>query len=146
MTYGLSRDDTSNFLNMYIADKIMPADPFQVGLLICGAAQPRCYRNMQFTRKSALLIFVRSVQVLDTEGVGSLIESAILRGRAANASLKVGLSGEHGGDPSSIAYLSSVGVDYVSCGTARVPLARLSGAQAVIMAERSKAPPIVKTS
>nr|WDE94729.1 pyruvate phosphate dikinase 2 [Ulva prolifera] len=113
MTYGLSRDDTSNFLNMYIADKIMPADPFQV---------------------------------LDTEGVGSLIESAILRGRAANASLKVGLSGEHGGDPSSIAYLSSVGVDYVSCGTARVPLARLSGAQAVIMAERSKAPLIVKTS
>lgn len=79
------------------------------------------------------------LQVLDIHGVGRLIESAIAQGRAVNSSLKVGLSGEHGAEPSSVAYLSSVGVDYVSCSTARIPLARLSGAQAVITAERNRA-------
>lgn len=78
------------------------------------------------------------LQVLDTEGVGQLIAMAITRGRAVNADLKVGLCGEQGGEPSSVAYLSSSGVDFVSCSAFRVPIARLSAAQAVITAERGQ--------
>lgn len=78
-----------------------------------------------------------AMQVLDTEGVGGLIETAVARGQQANTKLKVGLNGDHGGEPSSVEYLMSVGVDFLSCNPARIPLVRLSGAQAVILAERS---------
>lgn len=138
MTFGLSRNDTGNFLNMYISDKILPADPFKVRFphQPINAVTCICNRLLNF----ALIVAPAfMVQVLDKHGVGRLIESAIAQGRAVNSSLKVGLSGEHGSEPSSVAYLSSVGVDYVSCSTASIPLARLSGAQAVITAERNRA-------
>jgi pyruvate,orthophosphate dikinase len=70
-------------------------------------------------------------QTLDTEGVGQLIKIAIERGRAANPSIKLGICGEHGGDPRSIEFFDSVGLDYVSCSPFRVPIARLASAQAV---------------
>lgn len=71
-------------------------------------------------------------QVLDWEGVGKLIEIAIEKGRAVNPKIKLGVCGEHGGDPSSIAYCHRVGLDYVSCSPYRVPIARLAAAQAAI--------------
>ena len=71
-------------------------------------------------------------QTLDREGVGQLIKIAVDRGRAANPKLKVGVCGEHGGDPRSIEFFSSVGLDYVSCSPFRVPIARLSSAHAVL--------------
>ena len=71
-------------------------------------------------------------EVLDTVGVGELVRLGVERGRAARPDLKVGICGEHGGDPSSIAALRSAGVDYVSCSPYRVPIARLAAAQAVI--------------
>jgi pyruvate,orthophosphate dikinase len=99
MTYGYSRDDAGKFLVHYLAEKILPIDPFQV---------------------------------LDTEGVGQLIVMAKQKGRKVNPNLKIGICGEHGGDPHSIDFCYKVGLDYVSCSPFRVPIARLAAAQAEI--------------
>ncbi len=99
MTYGYSRDDAGKFLVHYLAEKILPIDPFQV---------------------------------LDTEGVGQLITMAKLKGRKVNPDLKIGICGEHGGDPHSIDFCFQAGLDYVSCSPFRVPIARLAAAQAEI--------------
>jgi pyruvate,orthophosphate dikinase len=99
MTYGYSRDDAGKFLVHYLAEKILPIDPFQV---------------------------------LDTEGVGQLIIMAKQKGRKVNPDLKIGICGEHGGDPHSIDFCYKIGLDYVSCSPFRVPIARLAAAQAEI--------------
>jgi pyruvate,orthophosphate dikinase len=69
---------------------------------------------------------------IDVEGVGGLVRIAAERGRAKKNNLKLGICGEHGGDPASIAFCESVGLDYVSCSPYRVPVARLAAAQAAI--------------
>jgi len=69
---------------------------------------------------------------LDVTGVGPLVEMGTRKGRAAKPNLKVGVCGEHGGDPSSIHFFESVGLDYVSCSPFRVPVARLAAAQAAL--------------
>ena len=69
-------------------------------------------------------------QILDREGVGQLVEMAVQRGRATRPRLKVGICGEHGGEPSSVEFCHIVGMDYVSCSPFRVPIARLAAAQA----------------
>jgi pyruvate, orthophosphate dikinase len=74
---------------------------------------------------------------LDQEGVGDLVRIAAERGRAARPGMKLGICGEHGGDPASIAFCNEVGLDYVSCSPYRVPIARLAAAQAAI-GEREK--------
>ncbi len=74
---------------------------------------------------------------IDQEGVGDLIRIAAERGRAARPDIKLGICGEHGGDPASIAFCESVGLDYVSCSAYRVPIARLAAAQAAL-GEREK--------
>ena len=66
------------------------------------------------------------------EGVGDLIEIAVSRGKKQNKNIKLGICGEHGGDPKSITFCSKVGLDYVSCSPYRVPIARLAAAQAEI--------------
>ncbi len=71
-------------------------------------------------------------QILDREGVGQLVELGIRRGRATRPALKVGICGEHGGEPSSVEFCHMVGMDYVSCSPFRVPIARLAAAQAQI--------------
>ncbi|HVC87569.1 MAG TPA: pyruvate, phosphate dikinase [Gaiellaceae bacterium] len=71
-------------------------------------------------------------QTLDVDGVGELIGIAVERGRATRPSIEIGICGEHGGDPASIAFCESVGLDYVSCSPFRVPVARLAAAQAVL--------------
>ena len=71
---------------------------------------------------------------LDVEGVGQLISLAAERGKAARPGLKLGICGEHGGDPASIAFCESVGLDYVSASPYRVPIARLAAAQAALRA------------
>jgi pyruvate,orthophosphate dikinase len=70
-------------------------------------------------------------QVLDQTGVGELIEMAVVKGRASRKDLKLGICGEHGGEPGSVEFCHSVGLDYVSCSPYRVPVARLAAAQAV---------------
>ena len=69
---------------------------------------------------------------LDVDGVGELVRMAALRGRATRESLKLGICGEHGGDPDSIRFCHEAGLDYVSCSPFRVPIARLSAAQAAL--------------
>jgi pyruvate, orthophosphate dikinase len=69
---------------------------------------------------------------IDVEGVGELIEMTVARGRAGSPTIKLGICGEHGGDPDSIAFCESMGLDYVSCSPYRVPIARLSAAQATL--------------
>ena len=71
-------------------------------------------------------------QVLEQTGVGQLVEMGTSKGRAVNPNLKVGICGEHGGEPSSVEFCHKVGLDYVSCSPFRVPIARLAAAQAVL--------------
>ena len=69
---------------------------------------------------------------LDVEGVGQLVSVAVERGRATRPDIKLGICGEHGGDPSSIRFCEQVGLDYVSASPYRVPIARLAAAQAAL--------------
>ena len=74
---------------------------------------------------------------LDQTGVGELMKIAVEKGRKTNPKLKIGICGEHGGDPSSIMFCAKIGLDYVSCSPFRVPIARLAAAQAALSSERS---------
>jgi pyruvate,orthophosphate dikinase len=74
-------------------------------------------------------------EVLDQEGVGDLMRIAVERARGVKPDLKLGICGEHGGEPASVAFCHRLGLDYVSCSPFRVPLARLAAAQAAL-AER----------
>ncbi len=75
---------------------------------------------------------------LDQEGVGELVSIGVERGRKTRADLKLGICGEHGGDPASIAFCERIGLDYVSCSPFRVPVARLAAAQAVLATRQSE--------
>jgi pyruvate,orthophosphate dikinase len=104
MTFGFSRDDIKGFMPTYLKEKILEVDPFQS---------------------------------IDVNGVGQLIEIGVTKGRAARKAkhgqhLKVGICGEHGGDPDSVKFCHRVGLDYVSCSPFRVPIARLAAAQAAL--------------
>ncbi len=102
MTMGISRDDAGRFLPEY-------TDPDRSGI----------FPDHPF-------------QTLDEDGVGLLVKGGIERGRATNPKLKIGICGEHGGDPKSIHFCHNVGMDYVSCSPYRVPIARLAAAQAAL--------------
>jgi pyruvate,orthophosphate dikinase len=78
------------------------------------------------------LLPVDPFESIDRAGVGELVRTAAERGRDTKPGLKLGVCGEHGGDPASIAFFESVGVDYVSCSPFRVPVARLAAAHAVL--------------
>ncbi|MGH1481508.1 MAG: pyruvate, phosphate dikinase [Geminicoccales bacterium] len=103
MALGLSRDDSSKFLETYIEQGIYAADPFTT---------------------------------IDIDGVGVLVKLAAERGRGVCANLKLGICGEHGGDPASVTFCHRIGLDYVSCSPYRVPIARLAAAQAAINTPR----------
>ena len=81
-------------------------------------------------------------QVIDREGVGELMAVAVERGRKTRKDIKIGICGEHGGEPRSVEFCNSLGFSYVSCSPFRVPIARLAAAQAVI--KQRKAKPVVK--
>ncbi|NDJ53050.1 MAG: pyruvate, phosphate dikinase [Chloroflexi bacterium] len=103
-TLGLSRDDSARFLAGFVANGIMPDDPF------------------------------RSI---DATGVGELVRFGTDRGRAARPDLKVGICGEHGGDPKSVLFFHNAGLDYVSCSPYRIPIAVLAAAHATIAENES---------
>ena len=83
-----------------------------------------------YTRKS--ILDVDPFVSLDQKGVGALVDMAVHSGRSAREGMKMGICGEHGGDPASIEFFEKVGLDYVSCSPFRVPVARLAAAQAHI--------------
>ncbi|MDF1517889.1 MAG: pyruvate, phosphate dikinase, partial [Lutibacter sp.] len=78
------------------------------------------------------ILAVDPFDVLDQEGVGQLVKMGTEKGRSTKPNLKVGICGEHGGEPSSIAFCHNTGLDYVSCSPFRVPIARVAAAQAAI--------------
>jgi pyruvate,orthophosphate dikinase len=71
-------------------------------------------------------------EVLDRTGVGSMMKIAVAKGRGTNPTLKLGICGEHGGDPSSVEFCHMIGLNYVSCSPFRVPIARLAAARAAL--------------
>jgi pyruvate,orthophosphate dikinase len=79
---------------------------------------------------------------LDVTGVGQLMQTAVTKGRSTRPKIKLGICGEHGGDPDSVKFCHKLGLDYVSCSPYRVPVARLAAAQAAI--EEGKAAPAAK--
>ena len=74
---------------------------------------------------------------IDEEGIGALVQMGVERGRRTRKDLKVGICGEHGGDPKSVEFCARIGLDYVSCSPYRVPVARLAAAQAAVEAKKS---------
>ncbi len=103
-TFGLSRDDAGKFLPSYVAQGILPHDPFVT---------------------------------IDADGVGALVVMGVQKGRATRPKLKVGICGEHGGDPQSVAFCHRAGLNYVSCSPYRVPIARLAAAQAKLLEKQT---------
>ncbi len=97
MTFGFSRDDSDKFLKPYVAQKILPGDPFES---------------------------------IDQSGVGKLMEISVELAKKVRPNIKLGICGEHGGEPSSVAFCHKIGLNYVSCSPYRVPIARLAAAQA----------------
>ncbi len=109
-TFGISRDDSAKFVPMYVK----------------GIANP-------FGGYEAIHILADDpFQVLDTEGVGQLMKIALERGRKTRPNIKCGICGEHGGEPHSVAFCHTLGLDYVSCSPFRVPVARLAAAIAAL--------------
>jgi pyruvate,orthophosphate dikinase len=78
------------------------------------------------------ILHIDPFQSLDTGGVGQLVDMACQKGRSKKPNLKLGICGEHGGDPASVNFCHQVGLDYVSCSPFRVPIARLAAAQAAL--------------
>jgi pyruvate,orthophosphate dikinase len=83
---------------------------------------------------------------LDREGVGELIKIAVAKGRSVRPKLKIGICGEHGGDPSSIEFCNEAGLDYVSASPFRVPIARLAAARAAILSKPATLTPVKSVS
>jgi pyruvate,orthophosphate dikinase len=75
---------------------------------------------------------------IDTEGVGSLMRMAVEKGRKVKKALKMGICGEHGGEPKSVEFCHVIGLDYVSCSPYRVPIARFAAAQAALKEKAGK--------
>ena len=96
--------------------------------------QPRCAGAFMHAYTDAEIYPADPFVSIDRQGVGALVRMGVDGGRAARPDLKLGICGEHGGDPDSIMFFEEVGLDYVSCSPYRVPAARLAAAQAAIRA------------
>ncbi len=104
--------------------------------LVCGISRDDAEEKFLSQYLESGLLQDNPFETLDQEGVGELVRMAVERGRGTNPHLKLGVCGEHGGDPKSVSYFHEVGLDYVSCSPFRVPGARLAAAQAALK-ERS---------
>ena len=82
---------------------------------------------------------------IDQTGVGQLMEIAIAKGRKTRPDLKLGICGEHGGDPNSVKFCHRIGLHYVSCSPFRVPVARLAAAQAAVQDKKASGAKVKKT-
>src|SRR5262249_15234831 len=112
-TLGMSRDDYGSFIRRYIDPPNLKDDQGNEVLL------PQIVTRDPF-------------QSIDVDGVGSLMKIGVEKGRAERKDLKVGICGEHGGDPDTVKFCHKIGVNYVSCSPFRVPIARLAAAQAAL--------------
>ena len=119
------------------ADKIAEvADFFSFGTndltqMTFGYSRDDAPKFLKFYTENGILK-VDPFEVLDPEGVGQLVEMGVKKGRSTNPDLKVGICGEHGGEPSSVQFCARLGMNYVSCSPFRVPIARVAAAQAAV--------------
>ena len=134
-TFGFSRDDAAKFIAYYMTRQdTCPAcqspdvDWKDMTCRACGAA---------IAKKPDNILDADPFAVLDREGVGAMMRLAISEGRKTRQDLKLGICGEHGGDPSSVEFCHQLGLDYVSCSPYRVAIARLAAAQAALAAGAS---------
>jgi pyruvate,orthophosphate dikinase len=127
-TFGFSRDDSGKFIQHYLSSsESCPRCGEKIGKdLSCTVCK------VKYTKRPDNILEGDVFATLDQEGVGFLIRMGLEKGRAVRPNLKVGICGEHGGDPRSIEFCHRAGLDYVSCSPYRVPVARLAAAQAVL--------------
>jgi pyruvate,orthophosphate dikinase len=133
-TFGFSRDDAAKFVAFYMKrqDCCPKCLSPQVNWkdMICQSC------GSHIATKADNILDADPFAVLDREGVGAMMRLAIHEGRLTRPDIKLGICGEHGGDPSSVEFCHELGLDYVSCSPFRVPIARLAAAQAAINAPR----------
>jgi len=129
-TFGFSRDDAAKFVGFYMrrqdsCPRCLSSDVDWKKMVCngCGAAIPGKAEN---------ILDADPFAVLDREGVGAMMRMAITEGRLTRPDLKLGICGEHGGEPSSVEFCHQLGLDYVSCSPYRVAIARLAAAQAAL--------------
>ena len=129
-TYGFSRDDSAKFTGFYMdrQDRCPQCQRTNVDWkkMVCRMCKAT------IDRKADNILDFDPFAVLDREGVGAMMTWAIRAGRETRPNIKLGICGEHGGDPSSVEFCHQLGLNYVSCSPYRVPIARLSAAQAAV--------------
>ena len=135
-TFGFSRDDAAKFINFYMnrrdrCARCLRSDVDQK-TMTCRAC------GFHHSEPPDNILDFDPFATLDLEGVGELMRMAIERGRSARPDIKLGICGEHGGDPASVTFCHKLGIDYVSCSPYRVPIARLAAAQAALQEETGK--------
>ncbi|HWS14861.1 MAG TPA: pyruvate, phosphate dikinase [Candidatus Methylomirabilis sp.] len=127
-TFGFSRDDSGKFIQHYMnRSELCPR---------CGTKLEKdlsCVPcKVTYTKRAENILEGDVFATLDQAGVGQLVRMGVEKGRSTRPGLKVGICGEHGGDPKSVEFCHRTGLDYVSCSPYRVPIARLAAAQAVL--------------
>ena len=127
-TFGFSRDDSGKFIQHYMSrSELCPQCGTKLEKdLSCGSCK------VTYTKRAANILDGDVFATLDQGGVGKLVRMGVEKGRSTRPNLKVGICGEHGGDPKSVEFCHRTGLDYVSCSPYRVPIARLAAAQAVL--------------
>jgi pyruvate,orthophosphate dikinase len=140
-TYGFSRDDAAKFTGFYMdrQDRCPFCQRTNVDWkkMVCRMCKAT------IVKKAENILDFDPFAVLDREGVGAMMKLAIQEGRQTRPDIKLGICGEHGGDPSSVEFCHQLGLQYVSCSPYRVPIARLAAAQSAISAlqkETKKSP------
>jgi pyruvate,orthophosphate dikinase len=128
--FGFSRDDAGPFIGFYLdrQDRCPVCQRTNVDWkkMVCRM----CKATIE--KKAENILPADPFEVLDQEGVGAIMKWAIQEGRKTRPGIKLGICGEHGGDPSSVAFFHELGLNYVSCSPYRVPIARLAAAQAAV--------------
>ncbi len=127
-TYGFSRDDAGKFIAEYMrrGEKCPECGGHLEKDLSCASC------GAHYEKRPENILDFDPFQTLDQDGVGDLIKLGIERGRKTRKDIKIGICGEHGGDPASVEFCHLNGFDYVSCSPYRIPIARLAAAQAAI--------------
>ena len=142
-TFGFSRDDAGPYIGFYLDRQdrcpVCQRNNVDWKKMVCRMCKAT------IDKKAENILEADPFAVLDQEGVGALMKLAIQDGRSTRPGIKLGICGEHGGEPSSVMFCHELGLNYVSCSPYRVPIARLAAAQAAIaVLERREGQPSVK--
>ena len=132
-TFGFSRDDSGKFIQHYMnRSELCPQ---------CGTKLEKSLScavcKVTYTKRAENILDADVFATLDQGGVGQLVRMGVEKGRSTRPSLKIGICGEHAGDPKSVEFCHRIGLDYVSCSPYLVPIARLAAAQAVLREKKA---------